>query len=144
MKRLTYNEIIKALQCCSIKRGGCKKCPLWHRDGSCIADLAKLALSLVNRQQTEIEQLKKVSTEADNFARTICNERMLKGKSVTDFEDLQEYITKQKSKAIKEFADILAVKYKTTHYLPNDDDMIMVAKSDMDILVNEMLGENNV
>lgn len=40
MKKLTDNEIIKALRCCSIKRGGCKECPLWHRDGSCTTDLA--------------------------------------------------------------------------------------------------------
>lgn len=143
---MTSNEIIKALECClkTNQAYKCRDCRYYNKTANCLSRLMTDTVDVINRQQAEIEQLKKISTEADNFARTICDERTLKGKSVADFEDLQEYIEKQKSEAIKEFADILAVKYKTTHYLPNDDDMIMVAKSDMDILVNEMLGENNV
>ena len=48
-----------------------------------------------------------------------------------------------KSEAIKEFAERLTDEYKTTYYLPGDDDLIIVAKSDMDNLIKEMVGGEN-
>ena len=96
--------------------------------GEIIATFATADLSnIIKAQKTEIDGL---------------NNKLIEQQLKNNM--LYETSLEIKSEAIKEFADILAVKYKTTHYLPNDDDMIMVAKSDMDILVNEMLGENNV
>ena len=59
---MTDNEIIKALECCMQGNncGGC--CPYDDEDDTCEECTSKLtrdALSLINRQKTEIERLKK-------------------------------------------------------------------------------------
>lgn len=130
-------EIIKGLECCSIIKGGCKNCLLHNRDGSCTTILVKNALDLINHQRAEIERLKKIGTEADNFARAICNERMLKGKPVADYEDLQEYIKKAKAEAINEFAERL----KTASYYEFEELIPSIMADKIDNLVKEMVGE---
>lgn len=103
---MTDNEIIKALECCT--KQGCsdnetKECPLKPYE-DCSTRLAINALDLINRQKAEIARLQKTQDDIDNFARDLCEERVLKGKAIADFEDLQEYIRKEKSEAIREFA----------------------------------------
>ena len=104
-KKLTDNEIIKALECC-IKAEICDDCKtlgcpayrkegcyyLLRSDGDFISDeLNKDALSLINRQKAEIERLKEnLNIELENYA--------------------TEYDNKIKSEAIKEFADRLEKK----------------------------------
>lgn len=66
-KKLTDEQIAQALKCCSIKRGGCKECPLWHRDGSCTTDLVGQALKLINRQKSEIDKLNKFKSYFDDL-----------------------------------------------------------------------------
>ena len=65
-KKLTYKEIIKALECCAKSKtnGDCKalKCPCF-KDVTCIFvdddyGLQNLALDLITRQQAELENLK--------------------------------------------------------------------------------------
>jgi regulator of replication initiation timing len=66
-KKLTDDEIVKALECCSgsITADACKGCPLSLSNGgveACYYDdtiLEKYALDLINRQKDEIERLKK-------------------------------------------------------------------------------------
>lgn len=54
---MTDEEIIKALKCCS--RRNCNDCPMRKcMDGSCVNDLSRDALSLINSQQEEIESIK--------------------------------------------------------------------------------------
>ena len=87
---MTDNEIKKALECCSEHDYLCPKgCPLdsEERDADCKA-LTKHALDLINRQQAEIERLKKRS--------------ILNGLKVVNKERKQI-----KSEAIKEFAERL-------------------------------------
>ena len=126
---MTSNEIIKALECClkTNQAYKCTDCRYYNKTANCLRSLMTDTVDVINRQQAKIESL---------------NNKLIEQQLKNNM--LYETSLEIKSEAIKEFADILAVKYKTTHYLPNDDDMIMVAKSDMDILVNEMLGENNV
>lgn len=53
---MTDNEIIKALECCA--NGKCGECPLFKED--CGDDIiCKIALDLINRQNAEIERLRK-------------------------------------------------------------------------------------
>ena len=52
-------EIIKALECC--QKDDCDNCP--NTFGNCYANLAGYALDLINRQQTEIDRLKKYNTD---------------------------------------------------------------------------------
>lgn len=54
---MTDEEIIKALKCCS--RRNCSDCPMRKcMDGSCVNDLSRDALHLINDQQAEIKSIK--------------------------------------------------------------------------------------
>lgn len=62
-KKLTDEEVIKALECCNAK-GQCKQCPCWLGRGKCIAQsMLRGSLDLINRQQAEIERLKAKNCE---------------------------------------------------------------------------------
>lgn len=81
------NEIIKALECCT--KGTisdvCVDCPLRTTD-ICTEEengVLKLALDLINRQQAEIERLKKLLEEAD-ISYNKCAKRFYKD-GVKDF-----------------------------------------------------------
>ena len=57
-KKLTDNEIVKALECCSKPVGeNCKECPL-HLTDCLKVNIEELALDLINRLQAENEELK--------------------------------------------------------------------------------------
>ena len=106
--------IIKALKCFSENKDFtddyCRGC-LFDGEPLCCENasdgIAKAALGLVEKQQNEIEKLSRNQTDIDNFARDICKERMLNGKKIADFDDLQEYIKKEQTKAIKEFVSAI-------------------------------------
>lgn len=59
---MTDNEIKKAMECCAnyglLK---CNKCPMRNDSKTCMYDLSKLALDLINRQQAEIDKLKEIA-----------------------------------------------------------------------------------
>lgn len=94
---MTADEIIDAL-------GKCKQsftpATYWYKT------MIK-ACRFIKRQNAEIARLQQAQDDIDNFARSLCKERVLKGKAIANFEDLQEYIRKEQSKAVKEFADQL-------------------------------------
>lgn len=135
---MTDNEIIKALECC-VNNQYCWLCVLKDREDDCY-DILKSALDLINRQKAEIARLRAVQGSIDNFARDLCKERLLKGKAIADFEDLQEYIRKKKSKAIREFAKRLKKKtYPFPCAIGVENAVTIRAIND---LVEEMAGEN--
>ena len=111
---MSDKEIIKVLELCCTQDGSipCYDCPCWDDgvqkcEGLNYYDL----LGLINRQQTEIEALKKVVL--DDYA--------------------TEYDNKIKSEAVKEFA----VRLKCG--VPQETGVIRC--SDVDKLVKEMVGE---
>ena len=61
---MTDNDIIKALECCSIKTD-CTGCYFNTHESEdiCAREIVKNAFDLINRQQAEIERLKKYNTE---------------------------------------------------------------------------------
>ena len=128
------NDIIKALECCKDRRCDIceRKCNHFAYESICRLDLIEHALYLINRQKAEIERLQKDCADIDNFARDICKERMLKGKPVADFEDLQKYIKKKRAEAIKEFAEnvkknhlaIFNTIYSHTHFCEMIDNFV--------------------
>lgn len=61
-------DIKKALECCScgVTKCVCNECPIRYKE-SCLDDLPKFALDLINRQQAEIEKFKKAINEADQY-----------------------------------------------------------------------------
>lgn len=98
---MTDNEIIKALRCCYREDGSCQYCPLWKKDcSSCVKELIKLSVDLINRQKAEIEELKKEAKRVSDCCR-LCDKSYV------------ERLKKAKSDAIKEFAEML--KSKFTH-----------------------------
>ena len=120
-KKLTDNEIIKALECCgNIVDSTCKGC-VYHEtyNASCVVRLMRDALDLINRQKAEIESLKHRKTELQ-----IRN------------QELQH----EKSEAIKEFAERL----KTYKMQPFNYDRYLVPLVAIDEAVKEMTGQNDL
>ena len=65
-KRLTDNEIIKALECCSKKI--CKQCPNFSEDIECSEKLINLTLDYIARQLHELqERYEEAQTEIENL-----------------------------------------------------------------------------
>ena len=124
-KKLSDNEIIKALEC-HIK-GRCHSCPngkeeiqLLHKP--CSRMIAEYALSLINRQKAEIERLKAEQEMADGYA-----------------EALEE---RAKADAIKELAERLKeCKYQSSDWSHGEHPYV-VEESDIDNLVKEMAGDH--
>ena len=119
---MTDNEIIKALECCSVGTFACdEQCPCFHsksnlKINSCRFELICDALDFINRQQEEIEAL------------------------VAGQKTLQKYIAKAKAEAVKEFAERLKEKsFKTIRNYGLTKDVVEVC--DIDNLVKEMVGE---
>ena len=99
-KKLTDNEIIKALECCSTTGGTCKNCPAFVRvDRSKCKEAFIGAVSIINRQKAEVERLKE---ERENLLKECkkCGRKTLKVIS-----KLQKKIKTAKAEAIKEFAE---------------------------------------
>ena len=101
---MTDSEIVKALECCSkfVINPMCSDCPFNGQE--CIEGLPRNALSLITRQQTEIERLHcEVKEKTDWIS-------LLK-KQVVDWKDdyckLKETLNSVKSEARREFANRL-------------------------------------
>lgn len=143
---MTDNEIIKALEHCtsSTTSEACNGCPLFSTTVCTEMEngLMIYALNLINRQKAEIERLKKDRGEIDKFARDICNERMLSGKAITDFEDLQKYIKKKKSEAIKEFAMKLIHFINDLNILPYTEGVVPCIKAKIKQIAEESEDES--
>ena len=82
---MTDNEIIKALECCSIN--GCKNCKYKGKAPDCMTVLQKDTIDLINRQKAEILELQK---------------RIINWRADMDYRP-----DEIKSEAIKEFAEEL-------------------------------------
>ncbi len=123
---MTDAEIKKALKCCYIYDTACKECPFLGTPDC--GKLPKNTISLINRQQAEIERL-----QTEN--------RILSQKRVNLFERL-EIIEKAKAEAIKEFAERLK---KELINCPKIDiggyTYFPIGFSCIDNLVTEMVGE---
>lgn len=122
-KKITDEEIIKALRCCSEPCAECDECPLCCTGGVyCYTfEIQKHALNLINRQKAEIERLK---------GSVIVNNIM----------ESQKIKREAKFEAIKEFAERLKEKsYKTIRNYVLTKDVVEVC--DIDNLVKEMVGK---
>lgn len=124
------NDIIKALECCNkpANEGGCLDCPLKEeKHKGCSAVMIENAIDLINRQKAEIEGLQR---------------RIVFWK-----EDLNYNPKKERSEAIKEFAERL----KESSFQCDisfgfySEEVVTEAVSvlEIDNLVEEMTGEIN-
>ena len=65
-KKLTDNEIVKALECCKSDTVLCNECP-YDKIGECIEKMCADSIDLINRQKAEIEQLQTLVNEMSDF-----------------------------------------------------------------------------
>lgn len=133
-ERMTDNEIIKALECCSANYIACKECP-FNSKSFCERYVIENAFDFVKRQQAEIERLKRenkiLSINADNAFQDGLNEA----------QDLyaEQVKNEVQAEAINEFADRLG-NYKEYRYNENCDFVPYVRLSDIEKVVYEMVG----
>ena len=104
--KISDNEIIEALEHCA-NNNDCEGCQFGATARLCIKYIPEYALKIIKKQKSEIEQLNNTLVHMDDFARSICDIRMSKGKAIANSEDLLTYIEDEKRKAIKEFAERL-------------------------------------
>ena len=123
---MTDEQIIKAVGICSTQ-DSCRGCPYHELDiAGCVFELMKDVFDLINRQNAEIEKLKRGVT----FTFTI-----------EDFESIKETIisnmdNKIKSEAIKEFAERLKRYSFVDNLSLNGKETVYVA--DIDNIIKEM------
>ena len=121
--KMTDNEIIKALECCSWQdEKNCSKCPLDKKETNtfCTVDLMKNTLELINRQKAEIKELNRV----------IKKFKATKERHRTEIARLAKLLIKWKKVFIPK------------DYDPNDDLLFLsVDVKDVNKLLKEMVGE---
>lgn len=115
---MTDSEIVKALECCGILGVECdKNCPRYNNgmyESACQRDLIISVLSLITRQQAEIENYIKVAERQQSLSlerdfeikRLRAEIEKLKQPLNVRFEKFEsEYDSKIKSEARREFAE---------------------------------------
>ena len=156
-KKLTDNEIVKALECCGKLHienidSFCNEC-IFKGKAMCIGYLCDNSIDLINRLQEENERLQKsYLRNQEIFAeQSLENERLkaeierLKEKNEC-YAELEQgcYVSgykKIKAEAIKEFAERL--KEKSDSRFDYSELVFEISEEDIDNLVKEMAGEDN-
>lgn len=145
---MTDNEIIKALELCinnDILEKNCDICPYRQKCAMCMDDLMKDTLALINRQQAEIERLRKDNgivdilyqeEQAQNEDLKTKIERLKKGWKA-DVIETQNI----KAEAIKELIAKLEIDH--TFEIQRDDGYWekVVRLESIKAIVKEMVGE---
>lgn len=133
------DEIIKALECClkTNQAYKCMECHYYKKTVNCLRSLMTDTVDLLNRQKADIERLNNITAQADDFARSICDIRILKGKAIADSTDLLTYIEDEKRKAIEDFAERLKSLFDTDYHLDR------YYRKTIDDVTKEMVGESN-
>lgn len=126
---MTDNEIIKALECCVLKKG-CGECPAnphIRNYGFCTASLIKGAYDLINRQNAEIERLNGCVKSEDEVRKIMKSQMTSVIREITN-EQIDFAVNLSKAEAIKDFAEIIISDYPEMEYYLNN-------------IVEEMIGE---
>ena len=133
---MTDEQIIKALECCSIDDhiGVCTECPFTDICDEDTQALQKYALDLINRQKAEIERYKKyyetMETEIYSFRKDQADVKFLKNKI--------------RAEAIKEFAEAYKEQIKDYTGMFTDDGFyisLQAALSSVDFIKEKMTEE---
>ena len=134
---MTDNEIIKALECLRGNAFDCGECPYCScYPAPCEQQVAKDALSLINRQKEEIERLKNRDLQVEVSEKL---EREIKAEAVKKFADRLKEQDGYNNHVFDDCASILVPK----EYLKGRDEKIKEVWTTIDNLVKEMVGENN-
>jgi hypothetical protein len=144
MEKVTDNDIIKALECCSNENTGCLDCSYIGKI-SCAFDLRKDALDLIKRKDAEIEKLNvelvgiRGACESYRIHYDVAQaeiERLQKEKAKLH-QLIPKMIKEAKSEAYKEFAELV----KTEFYKEFDELIPSIMADRIDNLVKEMTEE---
>ena len=134
---MTDNEIIKALECLRGNAFDCGECPYCScYPAPCEQQVAKDALSLINRQKEEIERMKNRDLQVEVSEKL---EREIKAEAVKEFVERLKEQDGYDNHIFDDCASILVPK----EYLKGRDEKIKEVWSTIDNLVKEMVGENN-
>ncbi len=143
MKKLTDEEIIKALECCASTSKECDECPLENVSGSiCQSIVCKNVLNLIKYQKAEIERLQNI---------IICfMEALGKVRKLDDIDEIssipilselnKEIRASVKSEAYKEFAERLK-RERARGWNILGKEHLSVYVEEIDDLLKEMVGE---
>lgn len=134
---MTDNEILKALELCQLNVFRCGECPLYaYQD--CRYRLNGYLLDLTNRQRAETERFVKENHE--NFHKWEILDNRTKQRYAELYEEAKAIV---KAEAIKEFAERLKEqKYQSSDWSHGEHPFV-VEESDIDELVQEMVGEED-
>lgn len=127
---MTDEQIIKALECCATDDGDdCFRCPYVNivyqsGNGGCANSCRKDALDLINRQKSEIEELRERISYLEKSID--CSRK--------EYNRLLQKLQQAESEAIKEFAERLKNKNVQGFW----DENAYVGVDDIDNLVEEM------
>ena len=128
---MTDNEIIKALECCSIKHA-CSECPYTRNKGcDCINGILKDTFDLINRLQADIERLKNKNEILSINADTAFQDGLNEAQGL--------YAEQVKAEVIKEFAERL----KDESFVDDGYYCDIVLVDDIDGLLKAMVGDTN-
>lgn len=151
---MTDKNIIKAMECCNTQN--CADCPLYNGNSfseKCKAICFKEMTSLINRQQAEVERLRKevnlVSIQFQDLQERYEEEQAeierLKSMNQSKLDmlhDIRAELETAKAEAIKEFAERLKndlfYKCGDLNYTETCDTRRLI-----DNIVKEMVGEDN-
>lgn len=140
---MTDNEIIKAAEHCFLLED-CRVCPFNRGEGSasCMLNLGKSTLNLINCQKAEIERLR------DYYKRYY--DLVKKAKELQDDVEyardrlllFDEALTKAKSEAVKEFAERLKSTYTSGRRYAHPHTYILISNllDKVDELAEELVG----
>lgn len=132
----TDDKIIKALECCE-KGCACTSCPLEDDYSPCSSSMAHLALSLINKQNAEIETLK----DNNEHLAVILEETKAEVERLKAEKDalIKNYAECMKDYARKIFAEVnmQIIPYSTDIYIKGEE-LIIIPKSDYNAILAEL------
>ena len=148
---MTDKEIIKALECCTPTNESCLTCPLIDVSvPECAGILYKATIDLINRQQAEVERLRKANGLLEYVTKAVHHVKIGGEDWTIDFktkEAMFEEINKKidtlcniqtsRAEAIKECLNwVLSL-------FPEDKNFTTISRFTVNQKIKEMVGEEN-
>ncbi len=144
--RMTDNEIIKALECCTTKGAKCSDCPAFKKvDRSDCKKYFRGAIDIINRQQEDIDELKHerevfiedIHCSADKINEQLEEIERLNNNISAMVVTLRNSAKATRNEAIKEFAERLKLSFFNNGYESPDVDFDYF----IDNIVKEFVGK---
>lgn len=156
-KKLTDNEIIKALECCLCDNSECLQCQNKELCRIECDELATKTIDLITRQQTENENLKVENQSLRTAANSlkmhyeeaqaeIESLEIFRGyaeKRANDYKTMRDKYLNAKSEAYKEFSEKLKEFMHNKFKALDEYEFEHITERDIDNIVKERAGDDN-